>query len=331
MDSLTQIAVGVATVEALAGKKLQNKSFVIGALLGTVPDLDVWIGKLFAYEIELAFHRSFTHSILGIVLMSPLFAWLLRRWRPALSFTSWTVVVAATFATHVLIDLFTSWGVQLLYPLTERFSFKTIFVVDIVYTLPWLICLGVVFRSKQLTQRRKWLWRGFVTSSCYLILTVLIKLYVVEKAALAIEKQGIIAQDFIVKPTVSNCILWNINIKAEDAFYIGDYSLFDTQDIRFTKYPRETAPAQALVNEPVVATLSQVSEGWYTITPYQNGSYAFNDLRFGLIEKDDLTTQFVFAYELLPTVNGYEVQPLPKTIRDGKGAMQKVWNRLKGN
>ena len=41
MDSLTQIVLGIATAELVAGKKLQNKTFLYGAMLGTIPDLDI--------------------------------------------------------------------------------------------------------------------------------------------------------------------------------------------------------------------------------------------------------------------------------------------------
>ncbi len=64
MDSLTQLALGAAVGEAVAGKKLGNKAMLWGALAGTVPDLDVITG-LWMSDIEsMAFHRGITHSIL---------------------------------------------------------------------------------------------------------------------------------------------------------------------------------------------------------------------------------------------------------------------------
>ena len=47
MDSLTQIALGIAVAEVCAGKKLKNKTFLYGAILGTLPDLDITMGQVF--------------------------------------------------------------------------------------------------------------------------------------------------------------------------------------------------------------------------------------------------------------------------------------------
>lgn len=41
MDSLTQATLGAAVGEAVLGKKTGNKAAVIGAIIGTIPDLDV--------------------------------------------------------------------------------------------------------------------------------------------------------------------------------------------------------------------------------------------------------------------------------------------------
>ena len=64
MDSLTQIVLGIATAELVSGKKLQNKTFLYGAILGTIPDLDIIVGK-FLSDIEgVAIHRGLSHSLL---------------------------------------------------------------------------------------------------------------------------------------------------------------------------------------------------------------------------------------------------------------------------
>ena len=46
MDSLTQIVLGASVAEASLGKKIGNKAIVLGAIAGTIPDLDI-ITKFF--------------------------------------------------------------------------------------------------------------------------------------------------------------------------------------------------------------------------------------------------------------------------------------------
>ena len=43
MDSLTQIVLGAAVGEVTLGKKIGNKAQLIGAIAGTLPDLDVFV------------------------------------------------------------------------------------------------------------------------------------------------------------------------------------------------------------------------------------------------------------------------------------------------
>ena len=85
MDSLTQVVLGAATGEAAKGKKLGNKAMFWGAVGGTIPDLDVFVGAglqsigLVDEMWALAFHRGISHSIFFAVLapliLGPVVAW----------------------------------------------------------------------------------------------------------------------------------------------------------------------------------------------------------------------------------------------------------------
>jgi inner membrane protein len=74
MDSITQAALGAAVGEAVLGKKIGNKAILIGAIAGTIPDLDV-LSRLFVDNqiYGLIYHRGITHSILFTILAAPLF------------------------------------------------------------------------------------------------------------------------------------------------------------------------------------------------------------------------------------------------------------------
>ena len=70
MDSLTQIVLGAAVGEAVLGKKVGNKAMLYGAIAGTIPDLDVYVGKLFDTVTALEIHRGFTHSVFFAIVLS---------------------------------------------------------------------------------------------------------------------------------------------------------------------------------------------------------------------------------------------------------------------
>ncbi|MBP8726305.1 MAG: metal-dependent hydrolase [Saprospiraceae bacterium] len=64
MDSLTQIVLGAACGEAVAGKKLGNRAMIWGAVGGTIPDLDV-LSNWFLDPLDaMMFHRGPMHSLL---------------------------------------------------------------------------------------------------------------------------------------------------------------------------------------------------------------------------------------------------------------------------
>ncbi len=79
MDSLTQIVLGAACGEVVAGKKIGNRAMIWGGIAGTIPDLDV-LSQFVTDEISaLAFHRGISHSLLFAFLAPALFAYLTKR------------------------------------------------------------------------------------------------------------------------------------------------------------------------------------------------------------------------------------------------------------
>ena len=79
-----------------------------------------------------------------------------------------------------------------------------------------------------------------------------------------------------------------------------------------------------------VQKLFEVTEGWYTLTALDTNIYALNDLRFGLIEKADLSQQFAFSYKIEETAEAVEISEMPKTFRDGRKSIQNILQRIKG-
>jgi membrane-bound metal-dependent hydrolase YbcI (DUF457 family) len=332
MDSLTQIALGIATAEFVAGKKLGNKTFLYGAILGTIPDLDIVVGKFLSDVDGVAIHRGFSHSLLFFVFLSPVLGWMISKIeKNTINFKGATLLAFWCLLTHVLLDVFTSWGTQVLWPLQYRFALKTIFVIDPLYTIPLLISLVFVWKNKDYLIRRKYLIRGLAISSSYLLLTCILKLFAVYQFEKALENQQLTFQELIVKPTAFNCILWNANVATSEGYYLADYSLFDSQPIQFTFYSKNKKLEEKLVNSYDFKNLKKICEGWYLVTEHNNRVY-FNDLRFGLLNDNPENPQFAFSYQMVPMSDGiYWAIEAPKAKRDGKVLLQKIFTRMKGN
>ncbi len=332
MDSLTQIVLGIATAELVAGKKLQNKTFLYGAIIGTIPDLDIVVGKFLSDVDGIAIHRGLSHSLLFFVFLAPILGWVISKIeKDTIHFKSASLLVFWCLTTHVLLDLFTSWGTQMLWPLDYRFALKTIFVIDPLYTIPLLISLIFVWKNKEFLVRRKYIIRGLVISSSYLLLTCFLKLFAVQQFEKALQNQKLTYQELIVKPTAFNSILWNANVATSDGYYLADYSIFDSQPIRFTFYSKKKELEEKLVNSYDFQQLKKISEGWYLVSEHNHRLY-FNDLRFGILNNAPENPQFAFSYEMIPMSDGiYWAKEVPKAKREGKALLIKIIRRLKGN
>ena len=334
MDSLTQIVLGAAIGEKNLGRKLGNRALLYGAIAGTIPDLDVFVGKFFDPITAIEIHRGFSHSILFCVLLSPFLGWILSKieHKNDVTFRQATVFWFFGLLTHALLDAFTTWGTQLFYPFDIRLSMHSIFVIDPLYTLPFLFCLIMVMRFKRENpKRQKWNRLGLIISSCYLLLTVIVQQVATSKFESQLTKNNIVYLRKIVKPSPLNIILWNVVVETETGYYLGDYSFFDSQPISFDFYPRNDHLIKNISNEKVIKQLQWISEGYWLITT-KEGVLFLNDIRFGLISTDRNNPEFSFSYELIEENNHVQaLEVANKRKGRAKELLTSLWKRIKGN
>lgn len=331
MDSFTQIALGIAIAEVCAGNKLKNKTILYGSILGTIPDLDVVVGLFLDPVNAVLIHRGISHSFFLFLFLSPILGWLISKTeKNRINFLRASNLVFWCLFTHVILDLCTSWGTQILWPLDYRFALKTIFVVDPLYTIPLVIALIITWKTKDAVLRKKHITKGLLISSFYLLLSCFIKLYALSQFEKALNKQGIQYSEIIVKPTAFNIILWNANVAKTDSYLLADYSLLDSQPIAFTAYKKNKVLELQLNGNSDFEKLKKASEGWYIISQKNNSLY-FNDLRFGLLNDNPKNPQFAFSYEFIANESGLKAVAIPKSRSDGMRLLLKITNRLKGN
>lgn len=333
MDSLTQIILGAAVGEAVLGKKVGNKAMAYGAIAGTIPDLDVVARYITDTVTAIELHRGISHSIFFAILTAPLFGWLV--WQlhknAGATWRDWSWLFFWGLFTHPLLDAFTTWGTQLFWPFNLRLAFQSIFVIDPLYTLPFLLFLVLaLFQNRASAKRRRYNRLGLMISSTYLVLTLMLKTVAYQAFTKNLASQGIAYQQIAIRPTPLNTILWTANIETEDAYLIGNYSFFDSQGITFQSYPKNHNRLGDLVNDDKVQRLIQITDGWYTVYERESGIY-FNDLRFGLISLDPSEQQFAFSYHLDTSTGDLLVRETPKYRRDAEKVLRVLWQRIWGN
>lgn len=333
MDSLTQIVLGAAVGEAVLGKKIGNRAMLWGAIAGTIPDLDVIARYLTDTITATEMHRGFSHSIIFSIIMAPILGWLVHqiKKRPDVGWKGWSWLFFWGLFTHPLLDAFTTWGTQLFWPFETRLAFNNIFVIDPLYTLPFLTCVIIAMTRRRGTLSRKRINNlGIYLSTGYLAITLLLKWVAHTKITEALDDQKIAYTQISTRPAPMNTILWNANVDAGDDYLIGDYSLFDSEPVSFKAYPKNRKASEKLASRDEVQHLIDISEGWY-ILEKENGEWIYNDLRFGLIPIDPENPQFVFRYKLTEengTIIATEDRPETENMDAVLGTL---WERIKGN
>lgn len=269
MDSLTQAALGAAIGEAVLGKKIGNKAPILGAIIATIPDLDVLFVPFFDEIQKISLHRGYSHSILFCLLGAFLFAYILSKinWAKEVAITKlWLFSFLALF-THVLLDAFTTYGTQLFLPFTDwRVSFDSINIVDPVYTLPLIIgVLGSVFYYKK-TDKKQRLPNtiGLIVSSLYLLFTLANKQHIEQVFYSQLEEQNIPSFRLLTVPVKVGNVVWYGVAKDKTHLHIGQYSRLKKNTIEFHSFPINNQLLDGL-DKHLVDKMKWFAQGFYTV------------------------------------------------------------------
>lgn len=333
MDSLTQIVLGAAVGETVLGKKAGNKAMIYGAIAGTIPDLDTFASSFVDVVSAVEIHRGFTHSLVFALLFGPILGWGISKIerRSGIGWKDWSKLVFWAFLTHALLDSLTTWGTQLFWPLDLRLDFRTIFVIDPLYTLPFLTFLILAMCSKRGSEKRERFNRlGLLISSCYLLLCVCLKGLAYQKFKSALEEGGIAYLQLETRPSPMNNILWMAHVELQDAYLIGDYSFFDSAPISFGRYQKNHHLLGELDSRDKIRRLIGIANGWYIITG-RDGNLFFNDLRFGLLNADAEAPEFVFSYRIVEEAGEIEIEEVERNPREAKKLLRELGKRILGN
>ncbi len=339
MDSLTQIVLGAACGEAILGKKIGNRALLFGAIGGTIPDLDVFIGALlYNNEIDaMLFHRGFMHSILFSVLAAFLLGWLVHKLYDsgkrlhATTQKDWIKLFFWSLFTHPILDCFTPYGTQLFAPFSNyRVAFNNIAVADPLYTVPFLLCIVVLMFFKRQNRKRKlWLKLGIGISSVYMLFTIFNKLYIDRVFKSSLADKEISYNRFSTQPSILNNILWYGIAETKEHYHVGYYSLFDTSS-QFTDWQTIPKKRDLTKDDHIdINDLAWFSNDYYNVERFGDNDYLYKDLRYPLIETRE-GYKAVFNLKLYKTDNRLDMKPFAPEIGDFKFTMSALWERVKG-
>lgn len=216
MDTITHALLGTAIAEVGFRSKLGKRALIAGAVFGTLPDSDMFL-VIADPKHMLNYHRAATHSIVLAFIAAPLLGWLAWKFgKKRGNVLNWTLLALLTVLSHDFLDLFTSWGTEILYPINNiRYAFSALPIVDPLIMLPLLSVLVCAIFLKSLKFRRilattVLLWCAAYTATGYTLSQKAIKLVEEQKPA------GFESAQSQAVASIGTILLWHVALKDKD-------------------------------------------------------------------------------------------------------------------
>ena len=325
MDSVTQILLGASVATVCVPKNHRRKAVLVGAILGTTPDLDVFIDYGDAVS-NFTYHRGFSHSLF-VLLPFSLLVWavLQKFYEPVKSAPKpWLLAISLVLITHPLLDAHTVYGTQLFWPLTTPpVMWSTIFIIDPLYTIPLLIGVIVILIKPEKSWAKKTLAAGIIVSSSYLAWTWIAK-DIVHNQILASLNDKTEAISILSTPTPFNSLLWRIVVLQEDSYLEGYYSLLHSEQvINFQSYTKNKDLLEQAKDLWAVKRLAWFSHGFIK-SKIINDYLVIADLRMGFEEN------YVFNHAVAKIGNPHwhEIESKLLSSQFGAEDLSVVWEKL---
>lgn len=331
MDSLTQIVLGGTVAAAVAPAPHRRRAAVAGAILGTLPDLDGIPLALMGADVvtSVTWHRGPSHSLPVLAVLGWL-VWLLlkRYWTPVREAPRpWLAAIQLALLTHPLLDAFTVYGTQLLWPLPyQPTMWSSVFIIDPAYTLPLLVAWIAVLKVGARPVATRYITAGLLLSSAYLGWTLVAKAPVDRDAREAMAAQGLKDAPMFSVPMPFNTLLWRVVVMTPGGYLEGYRSLaVDQKPMTFTTWPSHTPALRELQATPTVTRLLWFTSGFMGAKEI-NGRLVLSDLRMGA--EPDYTFQYAVAQRM--PGGGWQAVPPEKVggFRNAREQLGKAWGRL---
>ena len=329
MDSITHLFLGGAIAALVAPARHRRAALLAGAGLNTLPDLDVVPLLLFGDPVQqMTWHRGATHSLLVLPFVAlALWAWFRGRGgRVAAAPRRWFWVFQCALLSHPLVDAFTVYGTQLLWPLpVPPAMWSSVFIIDPAFTLPLVLgcAVAAVAAARPLATRA--LALSLALAGAYLGWSLVAKALVDREAARSLAAVGLADAPRFSVPMPFNTLLWRVVAMTPQGFVEGERSLVaDRGPMRFHAHASDTAALDAVASFPTPARLLWFNHH-FAKAEVRDGVLVLSDLRMG--SEPDYSFRFVVAER---AGNGWRAVP-PRQLRwpwQARRRLGDMWRRI---
>ena len=225
MDPVTQGIVATTSAQAFSKKNHLIIASMIGFLAGLSPDIDIFIRSDTDPLLFLEYHRHFTHSLffipIGSLLCTIVFYYVFAK-KFNFSFRNTYIFSLIGYATHGVIDSFTTYGTQLLWPFSnERIAWNSISVIDPLFTLPVIIlCVITLIKGD-----KKYSFYAIAWMLMYQLAGFIQK----DRAENIIydyaKIKGHDVNEIVAKPSFANIVVWKVIYSDDSNYYVNAIKL----------------------------------------------------------------------------------------------------------
>lgn len=244
----------------------------------------------------------------------------------------WRNLMFWSLITHPLLDCHTTWGTQLFWPLPYKLAWNNIFVVDPLYTVPFLLCVTAAMFYARESKTRKWLnYTGIVLSTTYMLWSLGVKWYTYRIFEDNLEAKGIIYSRLTTVPTPANTFLWSATADGDSVLYTGLYSIFDKdKNVDFISVPTNHELLNQVTDTTLLNRLNFLSKDWYVVSLDSNSYPIYSDARYGPMYIEPNKPNYGFRYQLVERGGKWRAERGDPPREKIKPMLQILWNRIWG-
>ncbi|MBK19914.1 MAG: hydrolase [Rhodospirillaceae bacterium] len=316
MDSVTQFTLGACVGVAVLGRKIgPRRAALTGGILGTLPDLDVYLAPDDPID-SFVEHRGWTHSLFVHAALTPVIGEAIRRLFRSLRdqpFQTYAAVFLC-LSTHALLDAITVYGTRLFWPISpEPIALGSIFIIDPLYTLPLLVLMVWAFLVRSVTAR---LGKAVVIclglSTAYLGWTAIGQIWMTQRAQDWLASYKISPDQLMAIPTPFNSFHWRVVGIDGDLYFNLYMPMFGgPETATLYTYPRHLDLKPCVDSSGRIAKVEKFSRGFYRVI-LDGDEVSVADLRMGL------TPNYAFRFSLGQLKDG-QFTTGPTIRREGRG------------
>lgn len=311
MDTISHLALGVLVARTCMGRKPQPSSrwfLLYGAIASELPDLDVLLTPFCSRLDALLAHRAFSHSLLLWLLAPPLLAWIIQLLHRRANF-AWgrlALVLWAAWGSHLLVDLFNTYGTAYLYPFADtRFSIDALPILDLTLLLS-LSALALMLVSGRSPQRVQLLlaWGGVALTVIYLVGAVGSKVLIERRLKAHPDYAG---HQLYTSPLPITVARWMFVVDAHERFLVGRIGPLG-QPTLVAELPKRHPLLSGYAESTEVQAVRRFTKGWLCVQPHPNGGLWLHDLRFASMAST-YPDAYVLSFRVMRTQNGVCITP----------------------